>query len=370
MMSIGKKLLKLRQSKNLSQEELGKQLHVSRQTISKWESDLSLPSMEMILEISSFYHISITELLDIDEKVEPDTVKQIYEQTSLVLVNLQKEQRRRRLFERIILIICGLCLIVTITILIKNNDPVVLNNSGYYECEHQYSSTKIDYSTSYFEIIAYNFETMTFDIDYKCVLLEYDNNTQVDFSLTKEGEDINYPMIKENDHTFILKQAVPLTNYEQTRILLKNGDNIEVIQSSVDTDYLSLLLEKLIYLYMPGDDNGKLIRDKLVYRPDYDYLINQNITYQGTISGTFELVIKQVNRTTNVLEDILEEEISLAQQSQIKLPIKYKNGDDLFYLIKVVINDQEIELANSSKKIQQILGVSYQEYSIYSYDNY
>lgn len=40
-MSIGKRLLLLRQQKGMSQEELANQLHVSRQTISKWESGVS-----------------------------------------------------------------------------------------------------------------------------------------------------------------------------------------------------------------------------------------------------------------------------------------------------------------------------------------
>lgn len=40
-MSIGKRLLLLRQQKGMSQEELANQLHVSRQTISKWESEVS-----------------------------------------------------------------------------------------------------------------------------------------------------------------------------------------------------------------------------------------------------------------------------------------------------------------------------------------
>lgn len=40
-MSIGKRLLSLRQQKGMSQKELANQLHVSRQTISKWESEVS-----------------------------------------------------------------------------------------------------------------------------------------------------------------------------------------------------------------------------------------------------------------------------------------------------------------------------------------
>lgn len=41
-MNFNEKLISLRKSKGLSQEELGDRLHVSRQTISKWESGLSL----------------------------------------------------------------------------------------------------------------------------------------------------------------------------------------------------------------------------------------------------------------------------------------------------------------------------------------
>ena len=59
-MSIGKKLLSLRQEKGISQEALGRELNVSRQTVSKWESDLSLPDMKMMITISQFYEISIT----------------------------------------------------------------------------------------------------------------------------------------------------------------------------------------------------------------------------------------------------------------------------------------------------------------------
>ena len=85
-MSIGKKLLYLRQQRGLSQEELASALHVSRQTISKWESDLSLPDMKMMLSISRFYDVSVTELLGVDEKENSqESIEHIYEQTKVVL---------------------------------------------------------------------------------------------------------------------------------------------------------------------------------------------------------------------------------------------------------------------------------------------
>lgn len=62
-MTIGEKLLELRKSKGLSQEELAEQLHVTRQTISKWETDQSTPDFDKIVPLCNLYGISADELL-------------------------------------------------------------------------------------------------------------------------------------------------------------------------------------------------------------------------------------------------------------------------------------------------------------------
>lgn len=66
-MSIGQKLLSLRKQKGISQQELASYLNVSRQTISKFEHDLSLPDMDLMLLIAQYYQISMNELLGIEE---------------------------------------------------------------------------------------------------------------------------------------------------------------------------------------------------------------------------------------------------------------------------------------------------------------
>ena len=61
-MSLGEKLLKLRKKKGLSQEEVADILHVTRQTVSKWETDQSMPDFDKVVPICNLYEISTEEL--------------------------------------------------------------------------------------------------------------------------------------------------------------------------------------------------------------------------------------------------------------------------------------------------------------------
>lgn len=62
-MAVGEKLLDLRKKKGLSQEEVADILKVSRQTISKWETDASMPDFDKIVPLCELYDISADELL-------------------------------------------------------------------------------------------------------------------------------------------------------------------------------------------------------------------------------------------------------------------------------------------------------------------
>lgn len=73
-MSLGERLLDLRKSKHLSQEEVADKLNVSRQTISKWETDSSTPDFDKIIPICELYGISSNELLS-GEKEETKQAK-------------------------------------------------------------------------------------------------------------------------------------------------------------------------------------------------------------------------------------------------------------------------------------------------------
>lgn len=62
-MTLGEKLYRLRSEKGLSQEALGDMLGVSRQSVSKWETDQSLPELEKVVAISELFKVSTDYLL-------------------------------------------------------------------------------------------------------------------------------------------------------------------------------------------------------------------------------------------------------------------------------------------------------------------
>ena len=66
-MNFNEKLIDLRKSKNLSQEELGAELGVSRQTVSKWESCQSYPDFQRLVLLSDYFGLTLDELVkDVD----------------------------------------------------------------------------------------------------------------------------------------------------------------------------------------------------------------------------------------------------------------------------------------------------------------
>lgn len=70
-MTFGEKLQTLRARKGLSQERLAEELGVSRQAVSKWERDETLPETEKVIRISDYFGVSLDHLL----KDEPENAQ-------------------------------------------------------------------------------------------------------------------------------------------------------------------------------------------------------------------------------------------------------------------------------------------------------
>ena len=88
-MIFADKLLLLRKQKSLSQEQLAEMLEVSRQSISKWESQQALPEASKIISISNIFDVSIDQLLKDDLEIEGLKEVEIIETEASSIVPLE-----------------------------------------------------------------------------------------------------------------------------------------------------------------------------------------------------------------------------------------------------------------------------------------
>ena len=69
-MEIARKIYMQRNQMNLSQADLADRLQVSRQTVSKWETDISHPDITKLIALSDLFNVSIDYLVREDETVQ------------------------------------------------------------------------------------------------------------------------------------------------------------------------------------------------------------------------------------------------------------------------------------------------------------
>ena len=78
-MKLNEKIKKYRKIFDLSQEQLSEKLNVSRQVITKWESDNGLPDIENLKLLAKTFNVSIDYLLNEDEEVLHPVLRETYE---------------------------------------------------------------------------------------------------------------------------------------------------------------------------------------------------------------------------------------------------------------------------------------------------
>lgn len=90
---LNKNLKTIRNNKGFTQEELANRLHVTRQTISKWEKGYSVPDADLLSKLADELDVSVSELLGKDE-IPAEETDSISDQ--LARINEQLSIRNRR----------------------------------------------------------------------------------------------------------------------------------------------------------------------------------------------------------------------------------------------------------------------------------
>lgn len=84
-MNIADRIQTLRKSKGISQEELADKLGVSRQAVSKWESEQSIPDIDKVIILSDYFNVTTDYLLKGIEPVTTENQKKINGQIPVII---------------------------------------------------------------------------------------------------------------------------------------------------------------------------------------------------------------------------------------------------------------------------------------------
>ena len=97
---LNENIRNLRKQKGFNQEELANRIHVVRQTISKWESGLSVPDFYMLINLASELGVSVSDLLgETIENSDENNLKTISDK--LESINLKLSNQRIQRIKRI-----------------------------------------------------------------------------------------------------------------------------------------------------------------------------------------------------------------------------------------------------------------------------
>lgn len=74
---IAEKLVELRTSKGVTQEDVAQSLSISNKTVSKWENGASTPDLPMVVELAKYYGVTTDTLLGLSEDKKQSTAEEI-----------------------------------------------------------------------------------------------------------------------------------------------------------------------------------------------------------------------------------------------------------------------------------------------------
>ena len=113
-MNLGERLFELRKTKNLTQDEVAEKLNVTRQTVSKWETNQSTPDFDKILPLCELYEISTEELLkgEKQEKTEENNYNNEEKENKNNYENMTKNQIKQKSAE----VVCSSVLIFIVAV--------------------------------------------------------------------------------------------------------------------------------------------------------------------------------------------------------------------------------------------------------------
>ena len=226
-MKLSQKILEYRKQQNLSQEALSGKLNVSRQSVSKWESDQATPDLDKLILLSQIFGVTLDEMVSESKKESNDSV---IEKIELMEKTKKKDKQRNRFF----LVILSALLCLSLYFL---NDSINKLNMQVRSLQNRLFQMSSDYDlrmrSLQRQIENEDMETLGILENYTSTLSAFDLETQkatytLRFLLTDEKnlKSITFTAIGNDKDDFtkdetVIGQAYPIGNgYYETVLIL------------------------------------------------------------------------------------------------------------------------------------------------------
>ena len=154
---LSQNLKPIRQNKGFTQEDLANRLHVTRQTISKWEKGYSVPDADLLSKLAEELDVSVSELLGKDE-IPAEETDSLSEQLARINEQLSIKNRRAKRVWKAVIVFAIVFFLVLPGVAILSNMLVSTNLDGAdtgYAGRVEYTCTldgeKYTYSIEYNE---------------------------------------------------------------------------------------------------------------------------------------------------------------------------------------------------------------------------
>ena len=133
-MTLGENIVRLRTQKNWSQGDLADALDISRQSVSKWETDASIPELDKLLKLSELFGVTLDELVRGEEVPKTETALPAETVPVSFAPQATPEREKRRTIAGTVLLCTGAVILVFCLLLTGNLLSGLLFASPFLIC--------------------------------------------------------------------------------------------------------------------------------------------------------------------------------------------------------------------------------------------
>lgn len=139
-MNVGEKIKKIRKMAGMTQEELAEKMNVSRQTISKWEKEISSPDLESAIALCELFEISLDDLVKGEQSVKEEKISL----QDMIKINRRNQKQTILLISGLFFLMIGALAALFIAAIQSSTNSIEYMLYRYI-VTGQYASAPIDY---------------------------------------------------------------------------------------------------------------------------------------------------------------------------------------------------------------------------------